>query len=73
METEVVSYKPSAWYFRAAIRNAKTLTEAREAGMVAVLELEELKAWIRELGLVPPKRFVLRAEACEKRWISGQP
>lgn len=69
MENEVVSYKPSSWYFRDAIRNAKTIRAAQDAGMIAVLELEELKSWIRGLGMVPPKRFVLRAEASEKQWI----
>jgi len=72
MQDGTVSYKPSAWYYRKAIRSARTIEQASEAGLVAVLELEELKAWIREQGLIPPKRFVLRSEAEAKGWLADE-
>ena len=63
-----MSYKPSAYYYRKAIREAKSLEEAREAGCLVVRELEQLKEWVREQGLIPPKRFITREEADEKGW-----
>jgi len=37
-------------------------------GMTVVKELEELKEFVREQGFIPPKAYVLRAEANEKGW-----
>lgn len=62
------SYRPSAYYFRKALRGAKTKAQAVEAGLQAVRELEYLKEWIRGQGMIPPKRYVLRSEAQEKQW-----
>lgn len=67
-EEAETSYKPSAFYFRRAIRGARTKAQAQEAGLHAVREMEALKAWVREQGMIPPKRFVLADEAAEKGW-----
>jgi hypothetical protein len=68
MKASITQYKSSAWYFRKALRESKTKKEAVEVGMLVVLELESLKAWVRERGAIPPKRFVLAAEAQAKHW-----
>lgn len=60
------SYRPSAYYFRAALRAAKTTEQAREVGLQAVKELEALKEWVRSQGLIPPRRFIMDTEAREK-------
>lgn len=62
------SYKPGAWYFRDALRRARNKAEAEEIGMQAVREIEHLREFIRESGLYPPKKFVLRREVEEKGW-----
>lgn len=62
------TYKPSAFYFRKALRESKTRAEAVEIGLTAVLELEQLKAWVREQGLIPPKSYILPAEIRDKGW-----
>lgn len=62
------SYKPSAWYFREALRNAQTRDEALEVGLQVVLEVEALKEWIRDRGMIPPKSFIMESEAREKGW-----
>lgn len=72
MENEAVSYKPGAWYYRKAIRESSQLDQAKAAGLVVVLELEYLKSWIREQGLIPPKRFVSPAEASAKGWSGDE-
>lgn len=63
------SYKPSAFYFREALRSARTKREAIDYGMQAVRELEWLKQWIRERGFIPPRRFILSTEAEAKGLI----
>lgn len=68
MKADVVEFKPSAFYFRKAIRSAKSLREAQGIAMLLVLELGSLRSWARDLGMVPPKRYVLRTEADEKGW-----
>lgn len=62
------SYKPSAWYFREALRSAETREEAIELGLQIVLEVEALKEFIRDNGMIPPKCFIMEAEAQEKGW-----
>ena len=62
------TYKPSAFYFRSELRGAKTRAEAVEIGLRAVLELEQLKAWVREQGLRPPKLHIPASEAEDKGW-----
>lgn len=64
-------YRPSAFYFRKALRTAKTKAEAVEVGLTVVAELENLKAWVREQGFIPPKRHLLRREVDEKGWQSS--
>lgn len=68
MNAEIVSYKPSAWYFRQALLQAETEEELREVGFLVVAELEHLKAQLRAHGIIPTKRFVALAEAQAKGW-----
>ena len=61
------SYRPSAYYFRRAIRNARSKKEAQELGLAVVAELEFLKAWVREeCGCIPPRRVMTDEEARDK-------
>lgn len=62
------SYKPSAFYYRKAIRDACTRAELAALALGLVLELEKHKEWIRAQGLVPPKWLITRAERDEKAW-----
>lgn len=105
----VISYKPSAFYFRRAIRavsnrgeavilikdvlvefdllarwadaqgiastiqcptggDCKTLDDIKSVGLAAVTALEDLKAFVREHGAIPPKFRVLAEEARDKGW-----
>lgn len=65
---DLLSYKPSAFYFRRALRSTKDPQRLRSIGLAAVDELETLKAWVREQGYIPPKWHVLREEAEDKGW-----
>ena len=70
-ENDPISYKPSAWYYRDGMRSAadrKEVQELLEIGLQAVMEIENLRAFIRERGIIPPKDFVLEAEARDKGW-----
>ena len=71
MESDHASYRPSAFYFRRALREANSKQEAVRIGMILVAELENLKASIRERGIIPEKRFILLSEADEKGWRDG--
>lgn len=62
------NYKPSAWYFRRALRTTDDTEELRRIGLTLVSELEELKAWVRDQGMIPPKWNVPVEEAQEKGW-----
>lgn len=64
----VVSFKPSAFYFREALRECESLDESLEVGLALCRELEELKRFIRELGEIPPKRFIMQSECDAKGW-----
>lgn len=67
------SYKPSAFYFRKALRENGDPEELREIGFHLVTELEQLKQWVRDRGLVPPKWNVMQTEIDEKNWGSVVP
>lgn len=64
----VTEYKPSVFYYRRAIRAAKTKAQAQSVGLGVCLELERLKEWVRAHGMVPPKWTVDPLEAEEKGW-----
>jgi hypothetical protein len=66
------TYKPSAFYFRRELSEAKNLVDAKRIGRRAILELEELKAWVREQGLIPPKVYAPESEIAEKGWPTEQ-
>lgn len=68
MQDECPTYKPSSYYFRTEIRRAKTKRRAQAVGLAAVDELERLKAWVREQGMIPPKWRVLHEEIRAKGW-----
>lgn len=61
-------YKPSAYYFRQGLRSAETIEEAVQIGMHLVSELEQLKQFCRDEGLVPPKWNIMQTEIDEKDW-----
>jgi hypothetical protein len=62
------SYKPSGFYFRRALRKSNDPTEIREIAMTLCLEMEFLRQWVREHGMIPPKRNVMTSEARAKGW-----
>lgn len=66
--SQEISYKPSSWYFRQALRATDDPETLRAVGLCVVSELEMLKEWVRAQGLIPPKNCILRAEAEEKGW-----
>lgn len=66
--TPVFDYRPSAYYFRSELYAARTRAEVLEIALQAVMEMENLRAFIRENGLIPPKQYVLCREAQEKGW-----
>ena len=63
-----LSYKPSAYYYRQALRSVTSKTEAVEIGLRLVEEIERHKDFIRERGAIPPKWFIMQAEQDEKGW-----
>lgn len=65
---EMISYKPSAYYFRKALRESTDVQKIRASGLLVCSELEELKAWVRERGLIPPHFNATREEAVAKGW-----
>lgn len=65
---EPISYKPSGYYYRRALRQTNNPDELRAIGLAIVAEQERLKEWVRELGYIPPKWTVPREEAEEKQW-----
>lgn len=60
------SYRPSAWYWRKDIREAKTKAEVQAMALALVEELETHKAAIRALGFIPPKTRLSPSEAAAK-------
>lgn len=68
--SEPTDYKPSAFYFRRALRAIDDPAKLRAIGMTILRELETVKAWAREEhGLIPPKLFVMQSEVDEKPWL----
>ena len=61
-----LSYKPSAYYFRKALREAESVEELRELGLGVVSELEMLKEWVRGHHLVPPRWHITPSERAAK-------
>lgn len=60
-------YRPSAFYFRRALRQSVTLVDAVNVGMTVVSELEFLKQEVRDyFDYEPTKCHVLRCEVDEK-------
>lgn len=62
MPHELITYRPSAFYFRTAIRSAKSQAELAELALHLVAEHETLREWVREHGMVPPKWFITPSE-----------
>lgn len=67
------SYKPSAFYYRLALRSAANRTEAVALGLELVAELELHKEWIRKRGLIPPKWLITPTERAAKEPGVGVP
>lgn len=65
---EKLSYRPSGFYYRRALRRTRNADELRAIGLAVVAEHERLKEWVRELGYIPPKWTVHPEEAADKGW-----
>lgn len=63
-----VSYKPSVYYFRKALRETTDPAELRRLGLTLCRAYELEREWIRDHGMIPPKMVVLQAEAQDKGW-----
>lgn len=66
-----VSYKPSAYYWRRAIRTTDDVAQLRVIARALVDELELHKAFIRELGLIPPKNKIHPDELSAKPTLNA--
>lgn len=44
--------------------------EAVEIGLHLCCELEQLKQWVRDRGMIPPKWHIMQSEISEKGWGS---
>ena len=62
-----LSYKPSTFYFREAIRSARRRAEVADLALHLVREHEMLREWVRDHGLVPPKWFISPLERSVKQ------
>lgn len=68
----VGEHRPSVFYFRKALRDSGSHEHAIVVGLNVCNELEQLKAWVREQGMIPPKWIAMDEEANEKGW-EGEP
>lgn len=68
-----LSYKPSAFYYRQELRQTDNPEDLRKIGMHLCAELEQLKAWVRSRGDVPPKWNLMQSEIEAKNWASVVP
>ena len=48
------TFQPCGYYYRTAIREAKTLADLRTIALILLDELEEHRAEFRRLGMWPP-------------------
>ena len=55
-------YRPTGWFWRKEIAEAKSINEVRELARSLVLELEIHKRFIRECGHIPPKATMTASE-----------
>jgi hypothetical protein len=60
------SYLPSGYYWRNVFREARTRAELDDYFHALLLDHENLRQWVRERGLAPPKFFATQAEMDEK-------
>jgi predicted nucleotidyltransferase len=67
-DPHVISYRPSVWYFRQALRKSKDMDEVRDIGFLLCTAYEREREWIRNLGLIPPKQVMLEEEVRAKGW-----
>ena len=70
---KVRTCRPSAFYWRKAIREARTKRELNKIAMQMVLDLEAHKEAIRMHGLVPPKRVWAPGEKQAKAQVIHLP
>lgn len=68
MNGEVIGYKPSAWYYRKALRGTDDPERLRNIGLSLVAEMERLREWVRAGGEIPPKWTAPEDEIREKGW-----
>jgi hypothetical protein len=62
--SKLIPYRPSAFY-RRQIDATGTKQELRDELRDCVTELEQLRAWVRAEGLVPPVFKMPRRKICE--------
>ena len=67
-DSNLSPYCPSVYFFRAELRDSDDPDVLREIALTLCLELEEQKAFIRDHGLIPPKRHIMRSEILAKGW-----
>ena len=71
-DPKIVTYQPSVYFFREALRETSDPAELRRIGFLLCAAYEEEREWIRAQGLIPPKRIILESEARAKGWDGEQ-
>jgi hypothetical protein len=61
--------RPSSFYMRKEVQDAGSLEQCKKTALYVIFEYEELRAWIRQKGLIPPKERMLDSEAKAKGLI----
>lgn len=62
----LATYKPGGFYYRKAYRECDTVDERTLIFDTLLADHEQLRHWVRQQGLIPPKFEVLSIEAEEK-------
>jgi hypothetical protein len=66
-------HQPSVYYYRQAIRETRNRAEVVELAFALCRELERLRAWVRDYGLIPPTWERMETEIEEKPWLNWIP
>jgi hypothetical protein len=61
-------HQPSVYYYREAIREARTRAEVEELAFALCREWERLREWVRGKGYIPPKWELMEREFEAKPW-----
>lgn len=66
----ILQCRRSGWYWRKFFRECRSLTDAREAALTLVYDLETHREEFRRLGFIPPKASLAPGELEDKNQLS---